>query len=288
MIWVLSHLRDTAGTRITCQLFEKLGYETQLVSPSDLHLVARPGHLGTSWDGEAPQLIYTRLGSSAPQRAIYGLEHLELMGWNTVNRSSALARCRDKWRSLALMADAGLPVPKTILLGRREKLDAALEELGAPPYVVKIPVSSKGTGVALAESVRSLRSIVDVFGVEGNDVLVQEFIADSKGSDLRVMVLAGRAFLAVRRKAVGDEFRSNVYLGGADLEAELTPEMAAIAEKCAEVHGLQVAGVDLLECSDGYRIAEVNGSPGLSGPYNRAPKELEDAFAEALAEWTGK
>ena len=279
-VWVLTHLRDTEGTRITCDLLARAGLSVRVVDPSGLRLVLSSGRTQVLHpDGTGlPDMVYTRLGSSAPGLAVDVVRLLESEGVRCVNSAKSLDVCRDKLRSFALMAGAGLAIPETVVVAAGESADDAVQSLGGPPYVVKLRVSSKGTGVTVVESMRSLRSTLDVIGALGERALVQRFVSSAAGADTRVLVLGGRAVLAVRRQAVGDEFRSNVYLGGADTPTVLDAGAAELSERAAQHHGLEVAGVDLLEDTDGYVVAEVNGSPGLAAPRGQAPAQLEQAF----------
>lgn len=288
-VWILSHLGETDGTRITERLLSRTGVGVRVVAPGALRLTIGTGETGFQHpEGLAvPDLVYTRLGASAPAVAVDVVRQLEMSGVTCVNNAASLEASRDKLRSLQLMARGGLPIPRSVLVGSRDDIDTIPDLLGPAPWVVKLPVGSKGAGVTLVESMRALRSLLDVLTSLGQRALVQRFVASSKGADTRVLVLDGRAVLAVRRQARGDEFRSNVHLGGDDLAATLDEEAASIAEQAARLHGLRVAGVDLLADDDGYVIAEVNASPGLAGPFRRAPAQLERAFhdfVERLAE----
>lgn len=161
----------------------------------------------------------------------------------------------------ALLASAKVPFPKTMVLGNH--WDASL--IPGPPWIVKLSVSTKGQGVCLVESERSLRSVVDALRETGQSLLLQEFISESRGADTRVVVLGGKARVAARRQTQrGDEFRSNLHLGGKAEVLELTEDLAGLAEAATRALGLEIAGVDLLQARDGYQVIEVNGSPGLT------------------------
>lgn len=287
-VLVLSHLADSPGTRITMQLFEQAGCTVRQARPDDLHLTlfAAPGSAATidaSPLSPRPDLVYPRLGSSAPPRALDVLRHLEAMGLPVVNRAASLEIARDKFRTYLALAAAGVPVPSTVLVGPDAPLDPAIEALGPPPWIVKLPVGTKGAAVTIADTPRALRSLLDLVASLDQRVLVQRFVAEAAGTDVRVMVIDGTARLAVRRRAVGDEFRSNIYLGGEDSPESLSPEVAAVAEAATAAVGLDVAGVDILEGADGPVVAEVNGSPGLTGPHGRYPEEIAAIFAGLVA-----
>lgn len=225
---------------------------------------------------DPPDLIYTRIGSDAPPLCFSNLLVLERAGVRCINSPDALLRARDKTITYTLLSAAGVPCPRTQVAGSGSTLEL---EFG-PPWVVKLAVSTKGQGVCLAESERSLRSVVDSLKETGKGILVQEFVKESKGSDVRVVVLGGKAARAARRSSQApDEFRSNLYLGGRAESLTLTPDMAFIAENAAAAMGLEIAGVDLLESKDGYLVVEVNGSPGLT-----AAPELPSLVMDYLEE----
>lgn len=281
-VWVVSHLGESDGTRITLELLRLCGADATHVDPRNVAVALSTGRVEVAHAHglPLPDLVYTRVGSSAPTRALDVVRQLEAAGIRCVNTPLSLERSRDKLRSYQLLAAAGLPIIETVLVGARDSLDEVVRRLGPPPYVIKLPLSSKGTGVTIADSQRALRATLDLLDGLGERVIVQRFVAHSAGTDTRVLVIGGRAVLAVRRQAGGDEFRSNVYLGGGDHPIALDERAAAIAERAAEVHGLEVAGVDMLEDRDGYVIAEVNGSPGLAGPHRRHPETLRGAFSD--------
>lgn len=285
-VWVLSHLRESIGTRITTQLFETCGHTVHHVDPDSIHLglnaraEAPLEILGAEL--AAPDLIYTRLGSSAPRRAIDVVRHLEAR-YPCVNSSKSLEIARDKFRSYQCLAAEGLPVPRSVLVSKDVALNSVKDYLGDAPWVIKIPQSTKGAGVCIAESPRSLKSVVGTLLSVHDRILVQEYI-ESGGSDIRVMVFGGEASVAVRRSSGSpDEFRSNVALGGLDTAVESNDSMQGIAVRAANSHGLAVAGIDLLESNGDYYIAEVNGSPGLYGPHRRYGAELERDFSKFIA-----
>jgi ribosomal protein S6--L-glutamate ligase len=275
-LWLFSHLQDSPGNRLLTEEAQRRGHEVRLVRPSELNLT-----LGKSIT-ERPDLVFTRTGSSAPAAALANLAVLEQTGLRCLNSLAGLRNSRDKTVCYSLLASAGVPIPRTVVVG--DWTDTSwLPELKGPPWVVKLSVSTKGQGVCLVESERSLRSVVDALGQQDEStVLVQEFVAEAKGSDIRVVVLGGRARVAARRSAGSkDEFRSNIYLGGRAEMVELNQNMTEIAERATEVVGLDVAGVDLLETSGGYLVVEVNGSPGLT-----ASPRLPSAVMNYLEEVT--
>lgn len=274
-IWLYTHLENSPGNRLITEAAESRGHTIELVRPSGMSLfIGREPQ-------DVPDLVFTRIGSSAPPRALANLAVLQQLGYRCVNSVEGLRVSRDKTVSYAKLAAAGVPIPKTVVVGTDDGYPW-LEQLSGPPWIVKLSVSTKGQGVCLVESERSLRSVVDALRETDGSVLLQEYIAESKGADTRVLVLGGKARVAARRQAkAADEFRSNVYLGGRAETVELTEPIARVAEQAAAAIGLEVAGVDLLETGDGYLVVEVNGSPGLTASPH-LPGALMDYLEEVV------
>lgn len=271
--WLFTHLLDSPGNALISQEASRRGHLVRLVRPGELTF-----SLGSK-PAQRPDLVFTRTGSSAPAAALARLAVLEEQGLRCLNSSASLRCSRDKAICYARLASAGVPIPKTVVVGKEDW--GWLEELPGPPWIVKLSVSTKGQGVCLVESERSLRSVVDALaGAAESSVLVQEFVEQAGGSDIRVLVLGGEARVAARRSAVSShEFRSNVYLGGKTETLEMTSEIADIAVKATRSVGLEVAGVDLLETGNGFVVVEVNGSPGLTAS-PRLPGALMDYLEE--------
>ncbi|MFH2010744.1 MAG: RimK family alpha-L-glutamate ligase [bacterium] len=269
-LWILSHLKGSPGNRAVEEAARARGHGVRLVDPlcASIVLASADGPRlprGPGWPEEPPDVVFARMGSSAPAEAFHVLEYLELVGVPCVNSSESLRRSRDKTVQALALVRAGLPTPPTALMGQELDLDRVLEAVPGPPWIVKLPVSTQGSGVVLAESRRSLRSVVESLHAVGHRVLVQAFVAEAAGTDVRVLVVGGRARAAMRRRGQADEFRSNLHRGGTAEEMSVTPPLGDVAERAAGALGLQVAGVDLLESRAGPLVIEVNSSPGLAG-----------------------
>jgi ribosomal protein S6--L-glutamate ligase len=275
-LWLYSHLQDSPGNALVLKEAQNRGHQATLVRPGACHL-ALDAELS-----ERPDLLLTRVGGAAPDSAIEDLTMLSVLGVRCVNSPESLRRTRHKGVASSYLFRAGVPTPKTVQIGVGS-VDEALRGMPGPPWIVKLPLSTKGQGVCLVESLRSLRSVVDTLRAGSPSVLLQEFIECSKGCDIRVIVLGGKARLAARRRArEKDEFRSNVHLGGkADL-VELEPDMRRVAEDAARALGLDIAGIDLLESENGYLVVEVNSSPGLTAS-DQLPSLLFDHLEEMMS-----
>ena len=284
-LWLMTHLKDSPGSNLILAAARKRGHDVTLVDPLRATLVITPGDGGLEIhlpDGPAdlPELVLARTGGSAPPEALHTLRQLEALGVPCVNPSAGLLASRDKLITAQRLAAHGLPMPATALIGRDAPLDPALERVKGPPWIVKLPVSTQGAGVILAESLRSLRSICDAVHSTGQRLLLQEFIAEAGAADTRVLVIEGRTVAAMRRTGQGDEFRSNLHRGGQGRLADASPELTDLAERAARALGLELAGVDLLDSRSGPQVIEVNSSPGLQGVSAATGRDLT---AEVLA-----
>lgn len=209
--------------------------------------------------------VIPRIG---PSVTVYGLalvRQFEMMGVFTLNDSRAIAQSRDKLTCLQVLSGEGIAVPRTVFTSQPEHVREAIDLVGGTPVVLKLVNSSQGMGVMLADTVQMARSVLDTFYSLGQHILIQEYIAEAKGQDLRAFVVGGRIVAAIRRVAAAGEFRSNLHRGGTSEAVELEPEFAETAIRAVKVMQLNAAGVDMLESSRGPMVLEVNSSPGLEG-----------------------
>jgi ribosomal protein S6--L-glutamate ligase len=209
--------------------------------------------------------VIPRIGAS---RTFYGLAVLrqfEMMGVYTPNASDSILRARDKLRCHQLLAQQGIGLPRTVFGDNPDDTADLLRMLGKPPHVIKLTEGSQGNGVILAERASASRSVIEAFRGLYANFLVQEFIGEAKGSDVRCLVVGGDVVAAMRRQARKGEFRSNLHRGGSARSVQLTDVERETAIRAAKVMGLNVAGVDLLRSRRGPLVLEVNSSPGLEG-----------------------
>ncbi len=223
-----------------------------------------------------PDGVYTRMGGSAPREALRVLRLLELAGVFCVNGSASLELGRDKAASSALFARNRIPHPRSAFVSSEGEMESAVSALRGPPWVVKIPVSAGGSGVSLAESWRSLRSVRDMLAALGHGILIQEFVSDAKGADTRVLVVGGEVMGSMRRQGRADDFRSNVHKGGSFSAVKITREMEELALKTADVVGLKIVGVDIVEGREGPLVVEVNGSPGFEAVSTAVGRDMAE------------
>jgi RimK family alpha-L-glutamate ligase len=188
-----------------------------------------------------------------------------MMGVPVLNNSIPIARARDKLRALQLLSRFGIDIPRTVMCRYRDEVPLAVEQVGGLPCIMKLIQGTQGVGVLIASSMSEVEGMLDTLWTLGQEILLQELIAESRGKDVRALVVGDRVVAAMRRTAREGEFRSNIHRGGEGQALELPLEYAAAAVKAARVIGLEVAGVDMLESREGPKIMEVNSSPGFEG-----------------------
>jgi ribosomal protein S6--L-glutamate ligase len=217
---------------------------------------------------QPPEAIIPRIGSSVTLQGAAVIEQFELIGTATVARSEALLRARDKLRSFQRLQQHRIPLPKTISLGQVPVMDVLLQNLGGLPVVIKQLESTHGAGVILAETYGQLISTVEAFQRLRVRILLQEFVREAAGEDIRAIVVGGKVVASMRRVAQPGEFRSNLHRGASAQPEALSKAEEALVVRAVAVMGLDVAGVDLLRSSRGPLVLEVNASPGLEGIEN--------------------
>jgi ribosomal protein S6--L-glutamate ligase len=209
--------------------------------------------------------VIPRIGASITRYGTAVLRQFELMGSYTPNSSDAIARARDKLRSHQLLAAQGIGLPVTVFGDNPDDTVDLLSMLGPPPHVIKLNEGTQGAGVMLTEKPSASRSVIEALRGLYANFLVQEFIAEAKGADLRCFVVGGEVVAAMRRQAPKGDFRSNLHRGGSAKAVRVSEAEQATAVRAASVLGLGVAGVDLIRSKRGPLVLEVNSSPGLEG-----------------------
>ncbi|NUN52645.1 MAG: RimK family alpha-L-glutamate ligase [Planctomycetaceae bacterium] len=211
-------------------------------------------------------LVLPRIGTNITEYGLAVLHHFELMGVPVLNDSSAVYRARDKLRSLQVLSARGVPVPPTLMARSPESIEWCIEQLGGPPVVLKLLQGTQGVGVMLAESLTAAEAILDAMWGLGQNILVQKFIAESRGTDLRCIVVGDRVVAAMRRVARTGSFRSNIHRGGRGEGIHPVPkDLERVALEASRALGLRISGVDMLDGKEGPLVTEVNVSPGLEG-----------------------
>ncbi|NOC93838.1 30S ribosomal protein S6--L-glutamate ligase [Ruegeria sp. HKCCD6604] len=209
--------------------------------------------------------VIPRIGASVTFYGLAVLRQFEIMGVFPLNESVAIGRSRDKLRSMQLMARDGIGLPVTTFAHDPKQTDEVLKLAGDAPLVVKLLEGTQGIGVVLADSNRSAKSVVEAFRGAKVNIMVQEFIKEAGGTDIRALVVGGRVIAAMQRKGAEGEFRSNLHRGGSAQPIKISPEERSVAVRAAKTMGLNVCGVDMLRANHGAVVMEVNSSPGLEG-----------------------
>lgn len=209
--------------------------------------------------------VIPRIGASVTFYGTAVLRQLEMMGVFPVNESVAITRSRDKLRSLQLLARAGVGMPRTGFANSPDDIQDLIKMMGGAPMVIKLLEGTQGIGVVLAETRKAAESVIEAFLGMRTNILVQEFIQEAGGADIRCFVVGNKVVASMLRQAQEGEFRSNLHRGGSASLVKITPRERATAIRAAKVMGLNVAGVDILRSNRGPLVMEVNSSPGLEG-----------------------
>jgi len=269
-IVVLSRNKNLYSTRRLLEAGEKRGHEMILLDHMKCVLVIEQGRPHIYFNGKEVKDVHAvipRIGASATFYGSAVVRQFEMMKIFTAVESQALVRSRDKLRSLQILARAGIGIPKTAFASspKDKDIDNVIESIGGAPCIIKLLEGTQGIGVILAENHKAAKSVVEAFMKLKANMLVQEFIKEAGGADLRVFVVDGQIVGAMKRQGKEGEFRSNLHRGGTASVISLTPEERATAIKAAKKLGLGISGVDLLQSSRGPLVMEVNSSPGLEG-----------------------
>ncbi len=210
------------------------------------------------------------------------VRQFELMGSLSANSSASISRSRDKLRALQLIGNSGVEMPVTGYVHLSKDIESVLKTVGQPPYVIKLLEGTQGRGVVLTETMEAAISAIETMKKVDANILIQEFVNESKGEDIRAIVVGDKVVASMKRKAKPGEFRSNVHLGGSVEKYELNEQEEESAIKAAKVLGLSVAGVDLIQSNRGPLVLEVNSSPGLEGIEKASGVNVADKIIEYL------
>lgn len=242
--------------------------------------IYRNANFQFSFDPQQPNLFYKSMQFTPPDVMIIRasvldnvdlevstVKQLQLMKVPVVNRYLPIIRAKNKVRTQQILQHEGIPLPKTVVIHDVEYLDKAIQKVGKFPLILKSPHGSLGLGVSIIESRRSMRSMIDLIGsgLKNSLIIIQEYVKEAKGKDIRVFIVGGKIIAAMERRAKKGEFRSNFSRGGSVALADLSDEEKWLALKATRAIGLHVAGVDIIRTAQGSKILEVNANPGLKG-----------------------
>ena len=267
-ITILSRGLGLYSTQSLLQAGYRRGHDMDVVDHFNCGLLLDGQKRGMLYEGEEIKrvdAVIPRIGASVTFEGAAVIRQFEGLNVYTLMRSEALLRSRDKLRSLQLMAAAGIPTPKTFYLSRTDSLPQMIEWLGGLPVVIKLLESTHGAGVILADRLDTARSVIEAFLRSKEKLLVQEFIEEAKGADVRAFVVGGKIVATMKRQATTGDFRSNLHRGASATPEKLTDKESQIVLRAARIMGLAVAGVDILRSKRGPLVIEVNASPGLEG-----------------------
>ncbi|MCB1698858.1 MAG: RimK family alpha-L-glutamate ligase [Pseudomonadales bacterium] len=227
--------------------------------------------------------VLPRIGASITYYGTAVVRQFQEMDVFCANTAHGISNSRDKLRSLQILSRHGVGLPRTTFVRDKKDVLPAIERVGGAPVIIKLIEGTQGIGVLLAESVKQAESIIELLQSQKQNVLIQKFVAESKGRDIRAFVVGDQVVAAMRRVAQGQEFRSNVHRGGVAEPVELSEEFRETAVRCTQIMGLRVAGVDMLEGADGPQIMEVNSSPGLEGIETCTGLDIAGAVIDYIA-----
>ncbi|WP_038869301.1 30S ribosomal protein S6--L-glutamate ligase [Vibrio jasicida] len=276
-IGILSRNRNLYSTKRLIEAAESRGHETQVVDVLRCYMNINSNKPEVHFKGiemSTFDAVIPRIGASVTFYGTAVLRQFEMMGVFPVNESVAITRSRDKLRSMQLLSRKGIGMPITGFACRPDDIKDLLNMVGGAPVVIKLLEGTQGIGVVLAETRKAAESVIEAFmGIKAN-IMVQEYIKESGGADIRCFVIGDKVIAAMKRQGAEGEFRSNLHRGGSASLIKITPEERKTAIAAAKIMGLGIAGVDLLRSERGPLVMEVNSSPGLEGIESATGKDI--------------
>lgn len=276
-IIILSRNTNLYSTKRLVEAAKKRKHDVEVVDPLKCDIVIEKRNPNIYYKGgyiKEVDAIIPRIGASVTFYGTAVVRQFEMMGAFTTTESEALVRSRDKLRSLQVLSRAKIGLPKTVFTNYSRDVSGLIEQAGGTPLVIKLLEGTQGVGVVLADTKNAAESVIEAFNGLQARVIVQEYIKEAKGADIRAFVVDGHVVGAMKRQGKEGEFRSNLHRGGSAEIVELSDEEEIAAVKATKAMGLGVAGVDLLQSSRGPLILEVNSSPGLEGIEKATGKDI--------------
>ncbi len=268
VVAILSRNRKLYSTRRLVQATKALGHRSLVLDTLRCNLVLARERPQIFYRGEEVTgvgVVLPRIGASITGYGLAVVNQFDMMGVPVLNNSIPIARSRDKLRALQLLSRFGMDIPRTVMCRYRDEVPLAVEQVGGVPCIVKLIQGTQGVGVMIANAMDEVKGMLDTLWTLGQEILLQELIEESRGRDVRALVVGDRVVGAMRREARKGVFRSNLHRGGLGTAVQLSHEEEEAAVRAARVLGLDVAGVDLLESDDGPKVMELNSSPGFEG-----------------------
>jgi ribosomal protein S6--L-glutamate ligase len=276
-IALLSRNRKLYSSRRLIEAAEERGHEVIVIDVLRAYMNIASHKPSIHYKGEpivGVDAVIPRIGASVTAYGTAVLRQFEMMGVVSLNESVAITRSRDKLRSMQLLSRRGIGMPVTGYAHKPDDIKDVIKMVGGAPLVIKLLQGTQGIGVVLAETQKAAESVIEGFMGIKADILIQEFIKEAGGSDIRCFVIDGKVVAAMKRQGAPGEFRSNLHRGGSSSLIKITPEERSTAVRAARIMGLNVAGVDLLRSNHGPVVMEVNSSPGLEGIEGSTGKDI--------------
>jgi ribosomal protein S6--L-glutamate ligase len=284
---ILSRNPKLHSTRRLVEAAKALGHRATVLDTLHCNMVLARERPSMFYRGEEVgpiDVVIPRIGASVTSYGLAVVNQFDMMGVPVLAAAVPIARSRDKLRALQLLSRFGLEIPRTAMCRYRDEVAQVVEHVGGLPCIIKLLQGTQGVGVMIASTMDEVQGMLDTFWDLGQEILLQEFVAESKGRDLRALVIGDRVVAAMRRQARTGEFRSNIHRGGKARSVVLPREYAEAAVKAARVIGLEVAGVDMLESRNGPKIMEVNSSPGFEGLERATRKDIARLYVAHAVE----
>lgn len=284
-IAILSRSQSIYSTRRLVEAAEARGHEVRVVDTLRCYMNIASARPTIHYRGEKLEpfdAVIPRIGASITFYGTAVLRQFEMIGTFPLNESVAVTRSRDKLRSLQLLSRRGIGMPVTGFARAPDDIGDVIEMVGGAPLVVKLLEGTQGIGVVLCETRKAAESVLEAFMGLNVSIMVQEYIKEAGGADIRCFVVGDKVVAAIKRQALPGEFRSNLHRGGTAEVVKITPQERAVATRAARIMGLNVAGVDILRSNHGPLVMEVNSSPGLEGIEGATSKNVADLIIEFL------
>jgi ribosomal protein S6--L-glutamate ligase len=282
---ILSRNEELYSTRTLVEAGRQRGHRVDVLDTLQFDIRVSRRNPELFYQGESlPRYdaVIPRIGASITVFGLAVVRQFEMLGVYCLNESQAIARSRDKLRCLQILSRHDIGMPPTVYTRQADHVAGCMGRVDGPPVVVKLLQGTQGIGVVLAETMPAAASVVEAFHGLDQDILIQKFIAEANGADIRALVVGRKVVAAMKRQAVAGEFRSNIHRGGRSRKLRLSAESRKTALAAARVLGLRVAGVDMIESDEGPMVMEVNSSPGLEGIEKTTGIDVAEAIIEHI------
>jgi ribosomal protein S6--L-glutamate ligase len=285
-IAILSRNPKLYSTKRFVEAGEKLGHQVDVIDTMHCYMDVTSSRPSVRYKGKAlPRYdaVIPRIGASVTFYGTSVVRQFEMMGTYSINESVAISRSRDKLRSLQLLSRKGIGMPRTGFANHPDRIDDLIKNVGGAPVVIKLLEGTQGIGVVLADTAKTAEAIIEAFMGLNASILVQEYIEEAGGADIRCLVVGGKVIAAMKRQGAPGEFRSNLHRGGSASLVRLSPAERKTAVDAAKTMGLNMCGVDILRSKNGPMVMEVNSSPGLEGIETATGKDIAGMIIEFIA-----